>query len=79
MSDLFNNKYRIPSARAQWHDYNCGFYFITICTDKREHFFGEIHDSKMTLSQLGFFANSYIKKINYIEQNIANWKDDDLY
>ena len=65
MSDLFNNKYRIPSARAQWHDYNCGFYFITICTDKREHFFGEIHDSKMTLSQLGFFANSYIKKINY--------------
>ena len=65
MADLFNNKYRIPSARAQWHDYNYGFYFITICTDKREHYFGEIYDGKITLSSLGVFANSYIKRINH--------------
>ena len=65
MSDLYNNKYRIPSARAQWHDYNCGFYFITICTEKREHFFGEIYNDKITLSKLGVFANSYITKINH--------------
>ena len=29
-SDKFKNKYRIKSARAEWHDYNDGVYFITI-------------------------------------------------
>lgn len=43
MSDnLFHNQYRIPSARATWHDYNSGAYFVTICTRGRDHFFGEI-------------------------------------
>ncbi|MBQ5857146.1 MAG: hypothetical protein IIW55_07540 [Bacteroidales bacterium] len=62
--DLFKNKYRIPSARAYWHDYNHGYYFITICTKNREYFFGEIHDGKMTLSEIGLFADSYVDKIN---------------
>ena len=62
--DLFINKYRIASARAYWHDYNHGYYFITICTNKREHCFGEIHEQEMTLSRLGDYANSYIDKIN---------------
>ena len=62
--DLFKNKYRIPSARAYWHDYNHGCYFITICTKNREYFFGEIHDGKMTLSEIGLFADSYVDKIN---------------
>ena len=62
--DLFRNKYRIASARAYWHDYNHGYYFITICTNKREHFFGEIHEHKMELSKIGDFANSYVDKIN---------------
>ena len=62
-NDLFRNKYRIPSARAYWHDYNMGYYFITICTDKREHYFGEIIDNKMMLSQLGNYAESYIEKM----------------
>lgn len=44
MSDeKFQNKYRIPSARAAWHDYGGGAYFVTICTKNREHSFGEIH------------------------------------
>ena len=40
--DKYLNKYRNSSARAPWHDYNSGVYFITICTHNREHFFGEI-------------------------------------
>ena len=41
--DKFQNKYRIPSARAQWWDYGWnGAYFITICTQNRQRFFGEI-------------------------------------
>jgi putative transposase len=39
----FKNKYRIPSARLQNWDYGSnGAYFITICTQNREHFFGKI-------------------------------------
>ena len=40
--EKFQNKFRIPSARADWHDYNGGVYFVTICTKNREHYFGEI-------------------------------------
>ena len=43
MSDeKFQNKYRIKSARAMWHDYSGGAYFISVCTKNREHSFGEI-------------------------------------
>jgi len=56
--DRFKNKYRIASARAQWWDYGWnGAYFITICTQNREHFFGEISDGKMVLSNTGVIAN----------------------
>lgn len=58
MSEKFQNKYRIASARAQWWDYGWnGAYFITICTQNREHFFGEINDGKMKLSHLGVIAD----------------------
>ena len=43
MDNLFNNKYRIPSARLQsWNYANEGMYFITICTKNRINYFGEI-------------------------------------
>jgi REP element-mobilizing transposase RayT len=43
MSDLYKNKYRISSARLQnWNYANPGLYFITICTQNRNHYFGEI-------------------------------------
>jgi REP element-mobilizing transposase RayT len=42
MDNKFNNKYRIPSTRAVFHDYNSGVYFVTICTKNREHYFGKI-------------------------------------
>lgn len=40
---LFNNKYRIPSARlSNWNYANEGMYFVTICTKNRKHYFGKI-------------------------------------
>jgi putative transposase len=43
MSQLFNNKYRIPSARLQnWNYAKEAMYFVTICTKKRRNYFGEI-------------------------------------
>ncbi len=51
---LYKNKYRIPSARAQWWDYSKnGEYFITICTANREHLFGKIENQQMILSEIG--------------------------
>lgn len=60
MSDRFNNIYRIPSARAVWHDYDGGFYHVTICTANRDRYFGKITVGKdgnvMELSPIGEYA-----------------------
>lgn len=53
MNDKFQNKYRIPSARAPWHNYNGGWYFITVCTKDMVCYFGNVVDSKMQLNELG--------------------------
>ena len=54
---LFNNKYRIPSARLKGWDYReAANYFVTICTKNREHFFGQIENKQMILNDLGNIA-----------------------
>lgn len=55
--DKFRDRYRIPSSRAAWHEYDGGVYFVTICTANRRHLFGEIADSQMRLSDIGRIAN----------------------
>jgi putative transposase len=51
MSDLYQNKYRIPSARLQAWDYsNQGMYFITIFTGNRECYFGNIVETRCIAS-----------------------------
>ena len=72
----FQDRYRIPSARAAWHDYNGGIYFITICTHGREHYFGEIRydsngDAKMFLSEIGEFTNDCILKMESLHNGIT--------
>ena len=60
MQNKFQNKYRIPSARLQTWDYaNNGAYFITICTQNREHFFGNIKNGIMQLSEIGKLAAQF--------------------
>ena len=55
--ELFKNKYRIASARAQWWDYrNSAPYFVTGCTRNRKHFFGFIENGEMHLNDLGKYA-----------------------
>lgn len=73
----FENKYRIPSTRAQWWDYGSNApYFITICTKNREHFFGEIKNGKMFLSSVGKMANDYWQS-RFHDHIIRN--DDEFY
>ena len=54
----FKNKYRIEPARLEGYYYSMqGLYFITICTGGREHFFGEIINGEMHLSEIGKIAH----------------------
>ncbi len=61
--DKFQDQYRIPSARAIWHDYNGGTYFVTICTKKMELYFGEIVDGIMHLSEIGKYTKNCVQNI----------------
>jgi len=57
IGNKFQNKYRIPSARwREWNYGDEGAYFITICTKQREHYFGEIENGQMQLSEIGKIA-----------------------
>ena len=55
MGNKYQNKYRNESARLQSWDYGAdAAYFITICTNGRTNYFGEILGSKqMKLSEIG--------------------------
>ena len=75
-NDKYQNKYRIPSARAVWHDYNDGTYFITVCTHGREHYFGEITNGgngelTMKLSEIGKMAEECIVKMETLHNDIT--------
>jgi len=68
-STKFKNKYRTSSARAAWHDYTGGIYFVTICTKNREHYFGEItydqnHEAIMNLTDIGKNTDEQIRDIS---------------
>ena len=68
MSDnRFKDKYRIDTSRAEWHDYNGGVYFITICTENRACFFGVVTEGTDTqeiqLSESGIIADRGIREI----------------
>lgn len=69
--DKFQNKYRIASARLQHWDYRwAGAYFITICTAKRIHYFGEIENRKMVLSNVGVIADVLWHEIKNHAKNV---------
>lgn len=64
MTEKFQNKYRIPSARLKNWDYGAnGAYFITICTQNREHFFGDIAETQFIASEIGTLAEKYWMEI----------------
>ena len=59
MPDKYRNKYRISSARLQNWDYGRnGAYFVTICTQGREHYYGDVVDGEMQLSAIGEIAQT---------------------
>ncbi|AMM51057.1 hypothetical protein TH61_07485 [Rufibacter sp. DG15C] len=64
MSDRFRDTYRIPSARLQDWDYGWNAaYFVTICTKDKQHFFGEVQEGEMVLSEIGQLAQGFWEEI----------------
>ena len=60
----FRNRYRIKSRRAQWWDYSReAAYFVTICTQKKALYFGNIVKQQMVLSPNGELAERLWKEI----------------
>lgn len=67
MNEKFQNKYRLSSARLQNWDYGWNAaYFVTICTQNRAHYFGDIvvdtpnfGASTLQLSEIGTMAEKY--------------------
>ncbi len=49
--------------RAQWHDYNDGIYFVTICSHEKRHAFGHIRNGKMLFSKLGEIVSQSLESI----------------
>ena len=62
--DKYQNKYRIQTARAVWHDYDGGAYFVTICTSGRAYYFGEIRNGEMILSGIGKIAEAVFTNVS---------------
>ena len=64
MTDKFQSKYCINSARLKGYDYrNEGMYFVTICTKNRLHFFGEIEKGNLLLNDIGLIAHKFWSEI----------------
>ena len=67
-NEKFQNKYRLKSARATWHDYSGGAYFITICTKNRDHSFGEIVETGrapfLQMTEIGQFLYDNLQNVS---------------
>lgn len=56
--EIYQDKYRIPSTRAPYWNYGWNAaYFVTICTQNRTCWFGEVQDDEMVLSDIGQMAH----------------------
>ena len=61
--------------RAKFHDYSGGCYFITICTQKRKHYFGEIDNAQMFLSSIGQYCEQQFEtlRMHYPYAKTLSW------
>lgn len=64
MLDKFRTRYRIPSSRATWHNYDGGIYFTTICTSEQNNYFGKIVNGEIKLTKIGTYATTCIENIS---------------
>ncbi len=65
------DKYRIESARFRDWDYRTrGWYFVTICAQKRACIFGDVADGEVQLSRVGRIAESELQSLYMHYHNV---------
>ena len=68
----FKDKYRIGSDRLHGWDYGTpGYYFVTICTQNRVQWFGEVNGNQLILSTIGEIAMHELDKTPHIRTNVC--------
>ena len=75
MSDEYDTYPRRKSPRADFHDYSCGDYFVTICTNDKRHYFGEVDNGEMRLSAIGEFVDAELAGLSshYPYSDVLMW------
>jgi REP element-mobilizing transposase RayT len=69
---LYQNKYRLESARLQGWDYRSpGWYFVTICAHDQICIFGDIAGERVRLSRSGEVADSELRNLPNHYLNIS--------
>ena len=59
--------------RAEWHDYNSGIYFVTICSKDKQHIFGRIENGIMIMSDIGKIINECLTSIPNHHKDVELW------
>jgi REP element-mobilizing transposase RayT len=68
----FNGKYRIASNRLKEWDYGTpGYYFVTICTQNRVRWFGEVKGDRMIVSLVGEIVVQELQITAHIRTNVS--------
>jgi REP element-mobilizing transposase RayT len=63
--------YQRKILRLKNYNYSAnGAYFLTICTKGKQHFFGEIKNDTMYLSEYGHLAKKYWEEIPQHFENV---------
>ena len=75
MSDEYDTYPQRKSPRADFHDYSCGDYFVTICTHDKRHYFGEVDNGEMRLSAIGEFVDAELAGLSshYPYSDVLMW------
>ena len=53
------------SPRANFHNYSKGIFFVTICTNDKQHFFGKIINGDMIYTPIGKYTLSQLQDISH--------------
>ena len=67
--NLMASQYR-KTPRANWIDYERGTFFITICTQNKIHYFGNIYNEEMHLSEIGKIVDYHINNVKKFCEDI---------
>jgi len=71
MNNKYKNKYRIETTRLKGWDYGKnGYYFVTICTKDRIHYFGDVINGMIQLSEIGKIAFDELQKTPEIRKDM---------